>query len=68
MKQDDNVLLEAFIATSGYTIRALEEAIVELKQTIRKSGNRDLIPIFQERLEQLENHLAVVTYVNQEQI
>ena len=41
MKQDDNVLLEAFIATSGYTIRALEEAIVELKQTIRKSGNRD---------------------------
>ena len=51
MKQDDNVLLEAFIATSGYTIRVLEEAIAELKETIRKSGNRDLIPIFQERLE-----------------
>ena len=64
MKQDDNVLLEAFIATSGYTIRALEKAIAELKETIRKSGNRDLIPIFQERLEELENHLAVITYVN----
>ena len=31
MKQDDNVLLKSYIATSGYTIRALEEAIVELK-------------------------------------
>ena len=64
MKQDDNVLLEAFIATSGYTVRALEEAISELKETIRKSGTRDLIPIFQERLEELENHLAVITYVD----
>ena len=64
MKQDDNVLLEAFIATSGYTIRALEEAISELKETTRKSGNRDLIPIFQERLEELENHLAVITYID----
>ena len=64
MKQDDNVLLEAFIATSGYTIRALGEAIAELKETIRKSGTRDLIPIFQERLEELENHLAVITYVD----
>ena len=64
MKQDDNVLLEAFIATSGYTIKVLEEAIAELKETIRKSGNRDLIPIFQERLEELENHLAVITYAD----
>lgn len=64
MKQDDNVLLEAFIATSGYTIRALEEAIAELKETIRKSGSRDLIPIFQDRVEELENHLAVITYAD----
>ena len=64
MKQDDNILLEVFLATSGYTIRALEEAIAELKETIRKSGTRDLIPIFQERLDELENHLAVITYVD----
>ena len=64
MKQDDNVLLEAFIATSGYTIRALEEAIAELKETIRKSGSRDLILIFQDRVEELENHLAVITYAD----
>ena len=51
MKQDDNVLLKSYIATSGYTIRALGEAIAEVKETIRKSGTRDLIPIFQERLE-----------------
>lgn len=64
MKQDDNILLEAFLATSGYTIRALEEAIAELKETIRKFGTRDLIPIFQERLDELENHLSVITYVD----
>ena len=33
------------------------------ENSIRKSGTRDLIPIFQERLEGLENHLAVITYV-----
>ena len=64
---NDEKVLKSYIATSGYTIRALEEAIVELKQTIRKSGTRDLIPIFQERLEELENHLAVITYADQEQ-
>ena len=48
---NDEKVLKSYIATSGYTIRALEEAIAELKETIRKSGNRDLIPIFQERLE-----------------
>ena len=61
-------VLKSYIATSVYTIRALEEAIAELKETIRKSGTRDLIPIFQERLDELENHLAVITYVDQEQI
>lgn len=57
-------LLESYIATSGYTIRAIEDVIVELKETIRKSGSRDLIPIFQERIEELENHLAVITYTD----
>ena len=61
---NDEKVLKSYIATSGYTIRALENAIDELKETIRKSGNRDLIPIFQERLDELENHLAVITYVD----
>ena len=46
-------VLKSYIATSGYTIRALEDAIAELKETIRKSGTRDLIPIFQERVKQM---------------
>lgn len=61
MKQDNKKLLEVFLATSGYTIRALEEAIHDLKETIRKSGSRDLIPIFQERLEELEEYLLTIT-------
>ena len=61
---NDEKILKSYVATSGYTIRALEEAIAKLKETIRKSGTRDLIPIFQERLEELENHLAVITYVD----
>lgn len=61
---NDERVLKSYIATSGYTIRALEKAIDELKETIRKSGSRDLISIFQERVEELENHLAVITYVD----
>ena len=61
---NDEKILKSYVATSGYAIRALEEAIAKLKETIRKSGTRDLIPIFQERLEELENHLAVITYVD----
>ena len=61
---NDEEVLKSYIATSGYTIRALEDAITELKETIRKSGTRDLIPIFQDRVEELENHLAVITYVD----
>ena len=60
----DEKVLKSYIATSGYTIRALEVAIAELKETIRKSATRDLIPIFQERLEEVENHLAIITYVD----
>ena len=61
---NDEKVLKYYTATSGYTIRALEDAVFELKETIRKSGTRDLIPIFQERVEELENHLAVITYVD----
>lgn len=61
MKQDNDKLLQAYIATSGYTIQALEIAIGELKETIRKSGSRDLIPVFQERLEELESQLNIIT-------
>ena len=61
MNQDNDKLLQAYIATSGYTIRALEEAIEDLKETIKKSGSRDLIPDFQERLEELEEYLLTIT-------
>ena len=61
---NDEKVLKSYIATSRYTIKALEEAIAELKENIRKSGTRDLIPIFQDRVEELENHLAVITYVD----
>ena len=61
---NDEKVLRSYIATSGYTIRALEDAIAELKETIRKSRTRDLIPIFQDRIEELENHLAVIAYVD----
>ena len=61
---NDEKVLKSYIATSGYTIMALEDAIAELKETIRKSGTRDLIPIFQYRVEELENHLAVITYAD----
>lgn len=66
MKQDNDKLLEVFLATSGYTIRALEEAIDDLKETIRKSGSRDLILIFQERVEELESQLEIINKLSQE--
>lgn len=61
---NDEKVLKSYIATSRYTIKALEGAIAELKESIRKSGTRYLIPIFQERIKELENHLAVITYVD----
>ena len=61
---NNDKLLEAFLATSGYTIQALEIAIGELKETIRKSGSRDLIPVFQERVEELEGYLNTITYLD----
>lgn len=64
MKQNNDKLLQAYIATSGYTIQALEGAIEDLKETIRKSGSRVLIPDFQERVEELEEYLLVITYLD----
>lgn len=65
--KDNDKLLEALLATSGYTIRALEEAIDDLKDTIRKSsGSRDLIPVFQERVEELEGCLLTITKLGQD--
>ena len=64
MKEDNDKLLQAYIATSGYTIQALEGAIEDLKETIRKSGSRVLIPVFQERVEELESYLNTITYLD----
>lgn len=64
MKEDNDRLLQAYIATSGYTIQALEKAIEDLKETIRKSGSRVLIPVFQERVEELEEYLLIITYLD----
>ena len=45
---NDEKVLKYYTATSGYTIRALEGDITELKKTSR---TKNLIPIYQERLE-----------------
>ena len=45
---NDEKVLKYYTATSGYTIRALEGNITELKKTSR---TKYLIPIYQERLE-----------------
>ena len=46
---NDEKVLKYYTATSGYTIRALEGNITELKK--KTSRTKDLIPIYQERLE-----------------
>lgn len=59
MKQDNEKLLEVFLATSGYTIRALEEAIDDMKESV--SNNAGLRSIYLDRIEELENHLEIIT-------
>ena len=61
---NDEKVLKSYIATSGYTIMALEDAIKDLKESISLTSNLDFISAYQERVEELENHLAVITYVN----
>jgi len=65
MKQDDDKLLEAFLATSGYTIQALEEAIDDLKETISVTNNAGLRHIYLDRIEELENQLNTITKLGQ---
>lgn len=59
----DEKVLKSYITTSGYTIMALEDAIKDLKESISLTSNLDFISVYQERVEELENHLAVITYV-----
>ena len=61
---NDEKVLKSYIATSGFTILALEDAIKDLKESISLTSNLDFISVYQERVEELENHLAVITYVN----
>ena len=61
MKQDNDKLLEVFLATSGYTIRALEEAIDDMKESVSVSNNAGLRSIYLDRIEELENQLNIIT-------
>ena len=61
---NDEKVLKSYIATSGFTILALEDAIKDLKESISLTSNLDFISVYQERVGELENHLAVITYVN----
>lgn len=60
---NDEKVLKSYIATSGYTIRALEDAITELKDAITITDNLRLISTYQDIIEELDKHLAVITYV-----
>lgn len=61
MKQDNEKLLEVFLATSGYTIRALEGAIDDLKETVSVTNNTGSRSIYLDRIEELENQLNTIT-------
>lgn len=60
MKQDNEKLLEVFLATSGYTMRALEEAIDDMKESVSVSNNAGLRSIYLDRIEELENQLETI--------
>lgn len=66
MKQDNDKLLEAFLTTSGYTIRALEEAIDDLKESVSVSNSAGLRSIYLDRIEELENQLNTITKLGKE--
>ena len=61
MKQDNDKLLEAFLATSGYTIRALEEAIDDLRKSLSVNNSPVIREIYLMRIEELENQLNTIT-------
>lgn len=60
---NDEKVLKSYIATSGYTIRALEDTIAELRDAITITDNLRLISTYKDIIGELENHLAVITYV-----
>ena len=66
MKQDNDQLLEAFLATSGYTIRALEEAIDDLKEVVTVTKSNRMRSLYLERIEDLEGQLDIITKIGQE--
>lgn len=66
MKQDNDKLLEVFLATSGYTVRALEDAIDDLKETLSVNNNTGLRSIYLDRIEELESQLNTITKLGQE--
>lgn len=66
MKQDNDKLLEVFLATSGYTIRALEEAIDDMKESVSVSNNAGLRSIYLDRIEELESQLEIINKLSQE--
>ena len=61
---NDGKVLKSYIATSGYTIMALEDTIKDLKESISLTSNLDFISVYKERLEELESHLEVITYAD----
>lgn len=66
MKQDNDKLLEAFLATSGYTIRALEEAIDDLRKSLSVNNSPVIREIYLMRIEELEYQLNIITKLGQE--
>lgn len=66
MNQDNDKLLEVFLATSGYTIRALEEATDDMKESVSVSNNAGLRSIYLDRIEELESQLNTITKLGQE--
>ena len=57
-------VLKSYIATSGYTIRALEDAIAELKGAINITDDLRLLSTYQDIIEELDKHLSVITYAD----
>lgn len=61
---DNEKLLKSYIATTGYTILGIENTIEDLKRAVSVTENTDLISIYQNRIEELDNHLAVIAHLD----
>ena len=66
MEQKDVKLLKVFLATSGYTIRALEEAIGDLKGAATVTDNIRLRSFYLDKIEYLEYQLYIINKLGQE--